>query len=41
MVNTTIKLNEELKQKLDDMKIYPRETYADIIERLIQDESSN
>jgi predicted transcriptional regulator len=37
---TTIKISEELKKKLDDMKIQDSETYADIIEDLIEDRLS-
>ena len=36
MVNTTIKLNEKIKSFLDDIKVHPRETYAQVIERLIK-----
>ena len=36
MVNTTIKLNERIKKFLDDIKIHPRETYAQVLERLIK-----
>ena len=33
---TTIQLEERVKNKLEEMKLYPRETYSSIIERLIQ-----
>jgi len=41
MVNKQIKLDEKLKKKLDKLKIHKRETYGDIIERLIKNESKN
>jgi len=31
----TIKISEEIKTKLDEIKIHPRETYDDIIRRLV------
>jgi len=31
----TIKISEEMKTKLDEIKIHPRETYDDIIRRLV------
>jgi predicted CopG family antitoxin len=33
---TTIQIDEELKKKLDELKIHHRETYNDLIERLIE-----
>lgn len=33
---TTIQLEEEIKNRLKEMKIHPRETYGEVIERLIQ-----
>ncbi|MFA5173579.1 MAG: hypothetical protein WC438_00170 [Candidatus Pacearchaeota archaeon] len=33
---TTIQVNESLKKKLDEIKIHHRETYNDLIERLIE-----
>ena len=36
MVNQQIKINKKLKDKLDKLKIHKRETYGDIIERLIK-----
>lgn len=35
---TTIQVTEELKNLLEKMKLYERETYNDIIERLVEDE---
>ena len=37
---TTIKITGELKKKLDDMKLQASETYAEIIEDLIEDRLS-
>jgi len=31
----TIKISEEIKTKLDKIKIHPRETYDDVIRRLV------
>jgi len=36
MVTVAIKVTKSQKKKLDKMKIHPRETYADVIERLIK-----
>jgi len=36
---TTIQLEEKLKDRLDKMKIHPREAYGKVIERLIENES--
>lgn len=33
---TTIQLEEEIKNRLKEMKIHPRETYGEVIERLIR-----
>lgn len=32
---TTIKLSEETKHRLDHLKLYPRETYDEIVQRLL------
>ena len=32
---TTIQLEERIKNKLEEMKIHPRETYSKVIERLV------
>ena len=37
---TTIKITDELKKKLDDMKLQDSETYAEIIEDMIEDRLS-
>jgi len=31
----TIKVSAEVKRKLDSLKVHPRETYEDVIRRLI------
>jgi len=38
---TTIQIDEKLKNKLDELKIHYRETYNDLIERLIENCSSD
>ena len=37
-MNTTIQISVELKTFLDQLKIYERETYSEVIERLVEDE---
>jgi predicted transcriptional regulator len=34
MAKTTVQLRPETKEKLDDLKLHPRETYDDLINRL-------
>ena len=34
MAMTTVQLRAETKQKLDDLKLHPRETYDELIDRL-------
>ena len=36
-METTIKISREVKEHLDEMKIFERETYNNIIEILIED----
>ena len=36
MRKTTIRISEETKKILDDLKIHPRETYDDVLRRLLQ-----
>jgi len=36
MMKTTIAVSKELKQKLDSIKVHPRETYEDVIKRLVE-----
>jgi len=41
MVNTTtIQLEERTKRKLERVKMFPRETYNNVIERLLEMENS-
>jgi len=35
MQETTIRLNQNVKQKLDSFKVYSRESYNDVIARII------
>lgn len=37
-MNTTIQISMELKHILEKFKLYERETFNDIIERLVEDE---
>ena len=37
MATTTIQLSTELKHRLESMKLYPRETFNDVLERLVED----
>ncbi|MCL7415408.1 MAG: hypothetical protein M8349_05030 [ANME-2 cluster archaeon] len=34
---TTIQINEDIKVSLNRMKIFKRETYNDVLERLVED----
>ena len=36
MVSKQIMIDEKLKRRLDNLKIHKRETYGDIIERMIE-----
>lgn len=38
MVKPKIVIDEETKKELDKIKIYPRETYGDIVKRLIKNQ---
>ncbi|MBR9703914.1 hypothetical protein GOV12_00755 [Candidatus Pacearchaeota archaeon] len=39
---TTIQINEDIKKRLDELKIHHRESYNDLIKRVLEDcESSN
>jgi len=40
-MTTTIQIDEKLKRRLDDIKIHYRETYNDLIKRLIENCSPN
>ena len=35
---TTIQVTEDLRDELKEMRMHPRETYNDVIERLIEDQ---
>ncbi|MEK6937043.1 MAG: hypothetical protein AABW58_03145 [Nanoarchaeota archaeon] len=35
---TTIQISDNVKKTLEKMKLYERETYNDVIERMIEDE---
>ena len=37
MATTTIQLSSELKHSLERMKIHPRETFNDVLERVMED----
>lgn len=37
MSPTTIQVQSDLKKKLDAMKLHPRETYNDVLERVLED----
>jgi predicted CopG family antitoxin len=41
MPNTTIQISKETKKQLDNLKEYRRETYNDIIQRLIGEKNPN
>jgi hypothetical protein len=34
---TTINVPEQLKKKLDELKVHPREPYKDVIARLVEE----
>ena len=37
MATTTIQPSQEMKKVLEGMKIHPRETYEEVLERLLED----
>ena len=37
MVTTTIQLSQKMKKMLEGMKLHPRETYEEVLERLVED----
>lgn len=37
MKTTTIQLSVDMKKTLEGMKLHPRETYQDVLERLLED----
>ena len=36
MPKVLIRISEENKKTLDDMKVHPRETYDDVVQRLLE-----
>jgi hypothetical protein len=39
MAKVLIRISEVTKKALDDIKVHPRETYDDIVQRLLEEES--
>ncbi len=37
VATTTIQLSKEIKKTLESMKLHPRETYEEVLERLLED----
>ena len=37
MATTTIQLSKEMKKTLEGMKLHPRESYEEVIDRLLED----
>lgn len=37
VATTTIQLSQEMKKVLEGMKLHPRETYEEVLERLLED----
>lgn len=37
VATTTIQLSQEMKRVLEGMKLHPRETYEEVLERLLED----
>jgi len=37
VATSTIQLSTEIKRKLESMKMHPRETFNDVLERLVED----
>ncbi|HKZ22865.1 MAG TPA: hypothetical protein VJ224_00460 [Thermoplasmata archaeon] len=37
MATTTIQLSQEMKKTLERMKLHPRETYEEVLDRLLED----
>ena len=36
-MTTTIQINEEIRDRLNELKIHSRETYNDVLERILED----
>jgi len=37
VATTTIQLSQDMKKTLEGMKLHPRETYEEVLERLLED----
>ena len=37
MATTTIQVDRALKERLDAMKLHPRESYGEVLERILED----
>ena len=37
VATTTIQLSKEIKNTLESMKLHPRETYEEVLERILED----
>lgn len=37
MATTTIQLSKDMKKTLEQLKLHPRETYEDVLQRLLED----
>jgi len=35
-IDTTIRISSEIKKRLDDLKVHPRQSYNEIIEQIIE-----
>lgn len=38
---TTIKISEETKKKLDKLKVHPRQSYEEVIKKLVENGKRN
>jgi predicted transcriptional regulator len=36
-MSTTIQISDEMRNQLNDLKLYGRETYNDVLERILED----
>ncbi len=37
VATTTIQISQDMKKVLEEMKLHPRETYEEVLERLLED----
>ena len=37
LMSTTIQISEEMRERLNELKLFSRETYNDVLERVIED----